>query len=62
MNQMKIMEIKIIRIKNLVDGLNGRLETFETKINELEKKLYLKPLIKDVIKRCYIHINSISER
>lgn len=59
---MKIMEIKIIRTKNLVDGLNGRLKTFETKINELEKRLYLKPLIKDVIKRYYIPINSISER
>lgn len=59
---MKIMEIKIIRTKNLADGLNGRLKTFETKINELEKRLYLKPLIKDVIKRYYIPINSISER
>lgn len=59
---MKIMEIKIIRTKNLADGLNGRLKTFETKINELEKRLYLKPLIKDLIKRYYIPINSISER
>lgn len=59
---MKIMEIKIIRTKNLADGLNSRLKTFETKINELEKRLYLKPLINDVIKRYYIPINSISER
>lgn len=56
------MELKIIRTKNLADGLNSRLKTFETKINELEKRLYLKPLINDVIKRYYIPINSISER
>lgn len=56
------MEIKIIIIQNLVDGLNSSLETFETKINELEKLLYLKPLIKVVIKRYYIHLNSVPER
>lgn len=43
---MKIMEIKIIRTKNLADGLNGRLKTFETKNKWIGKEVISKTINK----------------